>query len=101
MISKAFQAEKLQALGNMSGAIAHELNNQLMAIDGNIELCYKSLKIKENSYLTKALEASSNASNLIKSLLSYSVKDDISFEKIYIDDLFKDIDNKINNHNFC
>lgn len=96
LISKAFQAEKLQALGNMSGAIAHELNNQLMAIDGNIELCYKSLKIKENSYLTKALEASSNASNLIKSLLSYSVKDDISFEKIYIDDLFKGIDNKIN-----
>ena len=96
LISKAFQAEKLQALGNMSGAIAHELNNQLMAIEGNIELCYKSLKIKENSYLTKALEASSNASNLIKSLLSYSVKDDISFEKIYIDDLFKDIDNKIN-----
>lgn len=96
LISKAFQAEKLQALGNMSGAIAHDLNNQLMAIDGNIELCYKSLKIKENSYLTKALEASSNASNLIKSLLSYSVKDDISFEKIYIDDLFKDIDNKIN-----
>lgn len=96
LISKAFQAEKLQALGNMSGAIAHELNNQLMAIDGNIELCYKSLKIKENSHLTKALEASSNASNLIKSLLSYSVKDDISFEKIYIDDLFKDIDNKIN-----
>lgn len=96
LISKAFQAEKLQALGNMSGAIAHEINNQLMAIDGNIELCYKSLKIKENSYLTKALEASSNASNLIKSLLSYSVKDDISFEKIYIDDLFKDIDNKIN-----
>lgn len=96
LISKAFQAEKLQALGNMSGAIAHELNNQLMAIDGNIELCYKSLKIKENTYLTKALEASSNASNLIKSLLSYSVKDDISFEKIYIDDLFKDIDNKIN-----
>lgn len=96
LISKAFQAEKLQALGNMSGAIAHELNNQFMAIDGNIELCYKSLKIKENSYLTKALEASSNASNLIKSLLSYSVKDDISFEKIYIDDLFKDIDNKIN-----
>lgn len=96
LISKAFQAEKLQALGNMSGAIAHELNNQLMAIDGNIELCYKSLKIKENSYLTKALEASSNASNLIKSLLSYSVKDDIPFEKIYIDDLFKDIDNKIN-----
>lgn len=96
LISKAFQAEKLQALGNMSGAIAHELNNQLMAIDGNIELCYKSLKIKENSYLTKALEASSNASNLIKSLLSYSVKDDISFEKIYIDDLFNDIDNKIN-----
>lgn len=96
LISKAFQAEKLQALGNMSGAIAHELNNQLMAIDGNIELCYKSLKIKENSYLTKALEASSNVSNLIKSLLSYSVKDDISFEKIYIDDLFKDIDNKIN-----
>lgn len=96
LISKAFQAEKLQALGNMSGAIAHELNNQLMAIDGNIELCYKSLKIKENSYLTKALEASSNASNLIKSLLSYSVKDDISFEKINIDDLFKDIDNKIN-----
>ena len=96
LISKAFQAEKLQALGNMSGTIAHELNNQLMAIDGNIELCYKSLKIKENSYLTKALEASSNASNLIKSLLSYSVKDDISFEKIYIDDLFKDIDNKIN-----
>lgn len=96
LISKAFQAEKLQALGNMSGAIAHELNNQLMAIDGNIELCYKSLKIKENSNLSKALEASANASNLIKSLLSYSVHDNISFEKIYVDDLFKELDNKIN-----
>ena len=96
LISKAFQAEKLQALGNMSGAIAHELNNQLMAIDGNIELCYKSLNIKENTNLSKALEASANASNLIKSLLSYSSKDNISFEKIYMDELFTELDNKIN-----
>lgn len=96
LISKAFQAEKLQALGNMSGAIAHELNNQLMAIDGNIELCYRNLNIKENTYLSNALRASSNASNLIKNLLSYSSKDQVQFEKINVDELFDELTNKIN-----
>ncbi len=96
LISKAFQAEKLQALGNMSGAIAHELNNQLMAIDGNIELCCRNLNIKENTYLNNALKASENASSLIKSLLSYSSKDQVQFEKINVEDLFDELTNKIN-----
>lgn len=96
LISKAFQAEKLQALGNMSGAIAHELNNQLMAIDGNIELCLKSLNISHNSYLENALKASELASGLIKSLLSYSSSDTITFDKIYIDNLYNELHCKLN-----
>lgn len=96
LISKAFQAEKLQALGNMSGAIAHELNNQLMAIDGNIELCLKSLNISYNTYLENALKASDLASGLIKSLLSYSNSDAITFDKIYVDNLYNELYCKMN-----
>lgn len=96
LITKAFQAEKLQALGNMSGAIAHELNNQLMAIDGNIELCLKNLNVSYNSYLDNALKASELASGLIKSLLSYSNNDSITFDKIYIDNLYNELYCKMN-----
>ena len=95
MIRKSFQAEKLQALGNMSGEIAHELNNQLMSIDGNIELATKELNIKNNFYLNNALQASSNCSKLIRNLLSFSQHDNFNEEEFKLEELLDELDIKL------
>lgn len=95
LIRKSFQAEKLQALGGMASKIAHELNNHLMTIDGNIELGMKDLKIKENQFFLKALDASFESSRLIKSLLSFSALDIFEFSDVSLEGIIDDITNEI------
>lgn len=69
------EAQKMEALGNLSGGIAHDFNNILMAITGNAELASYSLDgdpaiIKNN--LSKILVASEKAKNLIQQILLFS-----------------------------
>lgn len=69
------EAQKMEALGNLSGGIAHDFNNILMTITGNAELASYSLDgdpaiIKNN--LSKILVASEKAKNLIQQILLFS-----------------------------
>ncbi len=67
--------QRLSAVGEMAAAIAHDFNNSLQGIGGNIELClyehnnmdtelYRKLKIIESEI--------NDASNRVKSLLKFS-----------------------------
>lgn len=69
------EAQKMEALGNLSGGIAHDFNNILMAITGNAEIASYSLDgdpaiIRNN--LSKILDASEKAKNLIQQILLFS-----------------------------
>ncbi len=69
-----FQAKKLESIGLLAGGIAHDLNNILSAITGNIALAGLSsaLSPKTLSYLRNAESEIARAADLAKQLLTFS-----------------------------
>jgi PAS domain S-box-containing protein len=67
-------AGKLDAIAALSGGIAHDYNNLLTAIIGNITLAQTHLNAKEKPFrlLDHALVASKTAKNLTQKLITFS-----------------------------
>ena len=65
---------RLESIGILAGGLAHDFNNMLSAILGNISLAKMSLKPEGNVYkiLTKSENASMRARNLTQQLLTFS-----------------------------
>jgi PAS domain S-box-containing protein len=67
-------AQKLEAVGQLAGGVAHEFNNMLTAIIGNLELAIGDMPPESDQHLmlTAALQASRRASTLTQQLLTFS-----------------------------
>ena len=67
-------AQKMESLGVMAGGVAHDFNNILLAILGNLEL--GSLKLEKNSpalpYLDQVARAAHRATDLVSKMLTYT-----------------------------
>jgi signal transduction histidine kinase/PAS domain-containing protein len=76
--SKSIQMSKLASLGEMSAGIAHEVNNPLAIISGNINLLTKFKDNPEmfNSRIEKITKASSRIEKIIKGLEKFSRSDE-------------------------
>lgn len=70
------QARKMEAVGHLAGGVAHEFNNVLAIIIGNVELMLSD--VNKNSPLHKnvneILSASLRARDVVKQLLNFSRK---------------------------
>jgi two-component system cell cycle sensor histidine kinase/response regulator CckA len=68
------QAQKMEAVGQLAGGLAHDLNNSLQAVLGNVELVANAMKAADPARedLGEALAAGRRASELIKHLLAFS-----------------------------
>ena len=68
------QAQKMEAIGLLAGGIAHEFNNILTAIVGNVSLAKMYLNKDDKAYgkLAEAEKASMRARNLTLQLLTFS-----------------------------
>ncbi len=68
------QAQKMEALGQLTGGLAHDFNNILTVIIGNLSaLCQARAEDPAVSeYVDPAIEAARRGANLIKGLLSFS-----------------------------
>jgi PAS domain S-box-containing protein len=68
------QAQKMEAIGQLTGGIAHDFNNLLAIIQGNIELVHERVKgdPKLAEMIDYALRASERGASLTKRLLAYS-----------------------------
>jgi PAS domain S-box-containing protein len=81
-----FQAQKMDALGNLAGGIAHDFNNMLLPIIAMTELTKGEIPLdspaQEN--LSMVLEAATQASQLVKQILTFSRQDERELSDIEI-----------------
>jgi len=72
--NELFQARKLESLGVLAGGLAHDLNNLLTAIIGNISVA--EMKFGDNPelqpFLSRALKASERTGDLTHQLLTFA-----------------------------
>ncbi|MCA1786320.1 MAG: GAF domain-containing protein, partial [Desulfobacteraceae bacterium] len=76
---KVAESERLQSIGTLAGGIAHDFNNILGAIMGYTELARMDCVglSKQHANLTKVLEASIRARDLIQQILAFSRQSEI------------------------
>ncbi|MES2288201.1 MAG: ATP-binding protein [Pseudomonadota bacterium] len=73
--AKLRQAQKMDAVGQLTGGIAHDFNNMLAVILGGIELAKRRLtdgKESPERHLDSALEGANRAAALTKRLLAFA-----------------------------
>ncbi len=69
------QAQKMEAMGQLTGGVAHDFNNMLAIIIGNLDLLQrKQVKAdpKQRAYVDNALGGARRAAALTQSLLAFS-----------------------------
>lgn len=81
---KSLQAQKMEALGHLTGGIGHDFNNLLLIIQGNLRLLEEDLIAEGDAekleLLNDALSATSDGAQLTDRLLSFSRKQALQAE---------------------
>jgi PAS domain S-box-containing protein len=92
--AQLLQAQKMEAVGQLAGGVAHDFNNILSAMIGYGHLL--KMKLKEDdplrSYADHILSLSDKAANLTKSLLAFSRKQIMDPRPVDLNEIIKRID---------
>ena len=83
------QAQKMEAVGQLTAGVAHDFNNMLAVISGNAELLGDELG-KENPQLSALFRATRRAADLTQRLLAFSRKQMLSPEIVNANRLITD-----------
>jgi PAS domain S-box-containing protein len=85
------QAQKMEAIGNLTGGIAHDFNNLLTIVIGNIELTSRSLQDHpENAELLEgALSACLRGADLTRQLLAFGRRQTLKPEMVDVNRLIR------------
>jgi signal transduction histidine kinase/CheY-like chemotaxis protein len=73
--AKLRQAQKMEAIGQLTGGIAHDFNNMLSVVIGGLELAQRRLAsggAKVGKHLEQAMEGANRAAALTKRLLAFA-----------------------------
>lgn len=86
-----FQAQKMEAVGQLTGGIAHDFNNLLMAILGSLEIARRrALDGKDVVQLIdNAILGAKRGASLTQRLLAFSRKQELKLEPVDVQDLVK------------
>jgi PAS domain S-box-containing protein len=86
------QAQKMEAIGQLTGGVAHDFNNLLTAIIGNLEMLATVLPDGDpgRRYAEGALRAASRGSRLTEHLLAFSRRQEIRPEIVSLNDLLRE-----------
>ncbi|SEI17288.1 PAS domain S-box-containing protein [Rhizobium tibeticum] len=86
-----FQAQKMEALGQLTGGVAHDFNNLLTAILGSLEIAQKRAAVgKDVTELIKnAIQGARRGASLTQRLLAFSRKQELTLEAVDIPTLVR------------
>jgi PAS domain S-box-containing protein len=87
----AFQAQKMEAIGQLTGGIAHDFNNLLMAVLSSLELIRKRVPNdpKIHSLLENAVRGTERGATLTKRLLAFARRQELKPEEVDIPNLVR------------
>lgn len=86
--AELLQAQKMEAVGRLAGGVAHDFNNMLSIILGNVEMAMGNLDPSEPLYhdLDEIKKASQRSADLTRQLLAFARKQTIAPVVININD---------------
>ena len=92
MEAQLLQSHKMEAIGTLAGGIAHEFNNALSVITGNIDLLKMDLPDNEivYNYTKPMMDSSDRITKLTAQLLAYARGGKYQAKTISINELVKD-----------
>ncbi len=88
------QAQKMEALGQLTGGLAHDFNNILMIVLGNLTALSEqaSSQAQVTEFINPAIDAARRGSKLIRGLLSFSRKQPIEAHTLDLNPLITGIE---------
>jgi len=85
------QSQKMHAIGELTAGIAHNFNNLLMGIIGNLDLALLHAGETQRTWLQSAMTASRRSADLVKDLLLFSRKAEPRREAFDLADVVEDV----------
>lgn len=85
------QAQKMEAIGQLAGGIAHNINNLLTGIIGNQSLALLKAAEDIRTYLQNSNNAALRAAELIKELLAFSRKTRLELVPLSLNDAVQEV----------
>ncbi|MFC4274055.1 hybrid sensor histidine kinase/response regulator [Achromobacter aloeverae] len=80
------QAQKIESIGQLTGGVAHDFNNVLMIVQGNLQTLQRTLGVagseRERRWLDNALKGVERGARLTKGLLAYSRKQPLAPQSV-------------------
>jgi PAS domain S-box-containing protein len=86
-----FQSQKVEAIGQLTGGVAHDFNNPLMVILGSLELALKRAggNTQVIALLDNAMQAARRGVGLTKRMLAFARRQDLELQPVDIPDLVR------------
>jgi PAS domain S-box-containing protein len=86
-----FQAQKMEAVGQLTGGVAHDFNNLLMAVLGSLEIARKRALAGQPviDLIDNAIQGAKRGASLTQRLLAFSRKQELKLEVVDLPDLLK------------
>jgi signal transduction histidine kinase/CheY-like chemotaxis protein len=83
------QAQKMEAIGQLTGGIAHDFNNLLTAITSSLELLKKRIRDDDRSValLDNAINGAERGARLTQRMLAFARRQDLTIEPVHLNAL--------------
>jgi PAS domain S-box-containing protein len=91
---RLFETQKMDALGRLSGKVAHDLNNKLGSILGCAEIIKQDFITPDNEiklYVDTIISASRHATELSNRLMEFSQTDDQDMTEVNLHELIRNV----------
>lgn len=93
------QAQKIEAVGQLTGGVAHDFNNLLAVVMGNLEMLAKRLPDdpRMRRQLESALQATQRGSSLTQRMLSFARRQDLNPQPVDLVQVVRGMDSLLRN----
>ena len=92
------QAQKMEAVGQLTGGIAHDFNNLLMVVMGNLQLVEQLVKNDDRALkrIRAAIDASEKGSDLTRRMLAFSRQQTLQNRELTVNAMLFSMEDMLN-----